>query len=102
MTDRQRLMAGKITHADFYRLVAKSAGVSFYNADPDFLDRVRKALQAGDEHLNTIPLGYWDMIAGSLLPTAKKAFKQHGDFYSLSGGVCLCKQMAEDAVKVAP
>lgn len=97
-TDRQRYLNKEISHADYYRAIAATAGVSYENADARFLDRVRRALAAGDEHLNTIPLAEWDARSTSIFGL-HNAFRAHGDIYSLAGGVCLVKQAAKDAVE---
>ena len=57
---RADYMAHRVSHADYYRALAKTAGVSYSNADPAFLRRVKAALSSGDEHLNSIPLRVWD------------------------------------------
>jgi hypothetical protein len=97
MITRKDYLDGKATHAEYYRAVAKTAGVSYRKADSAFLQRVRAALDEGDEHLNTISLDEWDARAWSLLPTVRYAFLEHGEQFSLAGGVCLCKQAARDA-----
>jgi len=90
-------MAGRVSHSDYYRAVAATAGVSYKKADPAFLARVRAALEKGDEYLNSIPLREWDIRAVSLLPNVSKAFREHGDLDSLAGRVCLLKRVAADA-----
>lgn len=97
---RADYMAGKVDHATYYRAVAATAGVSYANANPEFMAEVRAALAAGDEHLNTIALDRWDMRAMSLLPSVGRAFREHGDIPTLGGGVCLVKQAARDAAEV--
>ncbi len=96
MHTRSDYMAGQCSHAEFYRAVNKTAG--FIITDPRLLDRVRKALASGDEHLNTIPLRIWDGVAVNAQAALSRAFKAHGDFYSLAGGVCCAKQAARDAL----
>ena len=91
--------AGRVSHADYYRAVAKTAGVSYRDADPKFMARVRQALADGDKHINSIALRQWDARAYSLLPRVADAFKAHGDYLTLAGGVCLIKQAARDAVE---
>ena len=98
MTKRKDYMDGKITHDDYYRALAKESKVSYADAEPAFLERVRKALADGDEHLNSIPLSIWDARAASLMPSVMAAFKAAGDHYSMAGGVCLIKRAAKDAV----
>ena len=95
---RSDYMSDKVTHAEYYRSMAKDAGVSYVNADPAFLGRIRRALANGDEHLNTIPLAEWDIRAMSLLPSVNATFKAYGEGNSLSARVCLIKQAARDAV----
>lgn len=94
---RQDYLQNRVSFAEYYRAVAKTAGISYRNADPIFLSRVRQALANGDEHLNTIPLREWDIRATCLLPSIRAAFRAHGDGDSLAGRVCLIKQAAIDA-----
>ena len=97
---RKDYMDNKVTHAEYYRAIAKTAGISYAKTDPQFLNRVKEALEQGDEHLNTIPLSTWDSRADSLLPFVHKAFKVHGDFPTQAGLVCLIKRAAKDAVLI--
>jgi hypothetical protein len=92
---RKEYMDNKVTFEQFYTSVANEAGVGYF--PPDFLDRVRKALADGDEHLNTIPIATWDRLAELVAPRIASALKKHGDFYSLAGGVCVMKQAAKNA-----
>lgn len=95
---RQDYMTGKVTFAEFYRAVNATAGLKI--TDADLLQRVRAALAAGDEHLNTIPLPVWDGRAMFARCALSRALREHGDFYSMAGGVCCLKQAARDAVTV--
>ena len=90
---RSDYMAGKVTFEEFYASVAKVAGISY--AQSDLLPRVKLALEAGDEHLNTIPLSVWDRRAAYTSAAVARSLKLHGDFYSLAGGVCVHKQAAK-------
>lgn len=92
---RQQYMNNECSFADFYRAVNATAG--FKIMDNALIERVRKALADGDEHLNTIPLRLWDSMAIACSSTFSRALKEHGDFYSLAGGVCCLKQAAKDA-----
>ena len=98
MTDRQRRLAGDISHADYYRMLARTCGVSYANAGERFMGRVRAALDAGDEHLNTIPLSEWDARGLSVLVPCG-AFEKHGDRCTRAGLVCMVKQAARDAAE---
>ncbi len=86
-----------VSFEDFYRAIAKDAGISF--AGSDILPRVKRALASGDEHLNTIPLATWDIYAGAAKHATAPAFKAHGDSWSIAGGVCVAKQAAKDAAE---
>jgi hypothetical protein len=94
---RQDYMERRVTHREYYASVAKDAGVAFH--DGPFIERVRKALAAGDEHLNTIPLDEWDRRASGPTPHLSSAFKRHGDFWSLAGAVCVLKEAAKQAAE---
>lgn len=93
---RKDYMDDKVIFAEFYGSVAKAAGITFDSIV--FLDKVKAALVAGDEHLNTIPLAQWDAMAIRNEAALRRALKLHGDFYSLGSGVCAFKQAARDAV----
>jgi hypothetical protein len=96
-TMRQQYLDRDISHAVYYRAIAKDAGVSFAN-ETGMQALVKQALAEGDEHLNSIPLAKWDALAmGARLHTSP-AFKRAGDFWSMAGGVCVAKQAAIDAV----
>lgn len=94
---RKEYLDGSVTFEEFYSSVAKEARINFDNS-PD-LERVVAALKAGDKHLNSIPLAYWDRKAAVAAPRIASALKLHGDFYSLAGGVCVMKQAAINAAK---
>lgn len=97
LPQRKDYMDGHISFEDFYRSVYKIAGINL--AGNRILDRVRTALSAGDEHLNSIPLPVWDALAHGARLALATSFKKHGDFFSLAGGVCAMKQAARDAVE---
>ena len=85
----------RATFEQYYRAVAKTAGVRFDSMDP-FVDRVRKST---DPHLNDIPLHVWDAKAANptLRANLSRALKAHGDCLSAAGAVCVLKQAARDA-----
>lgn len=96
---RKAYLAGEVSFQDYYRHIAHLAGVAFNPADP-FIKRVKKALDQGDEHLNSISLQTWDIRAVAAEHAIREACKQiEGEFYSLSVGVCTMKQAAKDAAK---
>lgn len=92
---RKEYMDKKVSFEAFYRAVNATAGVKI--SDPELIAKVKAALADGDEHLNSIPLPHWDMLAHSERHALARALKEHGDFYSLAGGVCCMKQAAKDA-----
>jgi len=94
---RAQYLNNECTHEDYYRAVAKTAGLSFKGSS--ILPRVKKALEKGDEDLNTIPLSTWDAFSIAGRPFTQAAFKAHGDFWSIAGGVCVAKQAAKDAAQ---
>jgi hypothetical protein len=53
--------AGAVEHAQKYEALAQLLGVDFLRKlIPASPERVRKALETGDQHLNTIPIYKWD------------------------------------------
>jgi len=94
MLTRKDYMAGKASFEDYYRELSTACGISFDNSS--MLPRVKRALVKGDNHLNSIPLRYWDCLAAVLghNPMVRLALKQRGDFFSLSVGVCMLKAAA--------
>lgn len=94
---RDDYMNNRVSFHDFYLAVAKTAGLTPKVIGPELLERVRRSK---DEHLNDIPMPVWDNLGhrfghGRL----NTAFKAHGDFFSLAGGVCLFKTLAREALK---
>jgi hypothetical protein len=54
--------------------------------------KIKNALDKGDEHLNSIPLRHWDNL--TFLFHCNEQLKEHGDFESLAGKVCILKETA--------
>lgn len=94
---RADYMAGKVNHHAWYSSVAAAAGLKYTN--PDVVKTWAEALAKGDEHLNSLPLQYWDRFAAFAQPQITRALKLHGDFWSLAGGVCVVKAAARNAVE---
>ena len=94
---RADYLAKRCTHEEYYRAVNADGGV-VYRDNPVPLADIKAALEAGDEHLNTIPLQKWDRAVDRLVSyTLSKAFKARGDYATLAGLVCSLKQAARDA-----
>ena len=98
MITRADYLAGKVTHEVYYRAVNQTAGLNWENAA--ILGRVKACLRDGDEHLNKIPLAWWDRQGTNpwLRANLGRAFKVHEDHLSLAGIVCCLKQAAKDAI----
>jgi len=100
MRTRSDYMNDRCTHREYYADVAAAAGVEF-PPDHELVMRSRAALQAGDEHLNTIPLKTWDAWADTQRASMSRALKERGDFWSLAAGVCVAKEAAKQAAEIA-
>ena len=98
MITRQEYMANQATHNAYYGEIAEACGVTF--KDPVDLERFRTALRT-DEHMNNIPLGWWDNRAAALMMynggTVREELKKRGDGYSMASGVCIMKAAARKA-----
>lgn len=78
---------GAVEHARKYEELAQEIGIENLKAlIPATPDRIRKALERGDAHLNTIPLRHWDAAAMKL--------NLRGRGLSLGEGVSLLKHVA--------
>lgn len=99
MITRSEYMNGGATFAAYYAELAAALGVRFDAGDAFIVDRVRPAMAAGDSHLNTIPLVYWDGLAAHLCVSraAGEVFRARGDSPSLAGLVCVYKSAARVA-----
>ena len=68
------------THEEKYERLAQRIGVdALRRILPSSPERIRAALAAGDEHLNTITLASWDRAAGLLNP-----YRVHAEHCRLS------------------
>lgn len=91
---RAAYMNLEITHEEFYDAVAARLN-SRYLFSEQLMKRVKAALASGDVHLNSIPLSEWDAIADRVKMTVSAVLKEHGDSWSLAGGICTVKQAAK-------
>lgn len=94
---RKDYMENRVTFEEYYGAIVKEAGISYANSS--LLPRVKAALEAGDEHLNTISLQVWDQQAIGTQNIVARVMKEHGDTYSLAGGVCVHKTAAKLAAE---
>lgn len=79
---------GDVEHAKKYEALAQKLGIEKLKAlIPVPPERVRRALERGDKHLNTIPLRKWDTAAFEL------NLREKG--LSMSEGVCVLKHVAK-------
>lgn len=90
-------MTGAVSFDDYYRSIAHAAGVSF--AGSSYLPRITRALEKGDEHLNSISLAFWDWLGAMLAPSPayRAALKDHGEIDSMAVRVCVLKAAAIEA-----
>jgi NADH:ubiquinone oxidoreductase subunit D len=94
---RAEYIKGTVSHETYYQSIADLAGIDWTACNE--IGRIREALANGDEHLNTIPLKWWDVKAASpwTQNALKRSMKAHGDILSLAGAVCVLKQAAKKA-----
>lgn len=85
--ERERYMAGKITHTEFYEWLATAIGVTQANLPVDIT--VIRASQ--DPHLNDIPLHLWDRQDPIVRHKAASAGMRS---WSLCDTVCVLKAYA--------
>jgi hypothetical protein len=90
---RADFMEKRVNFSTYYRAILTTAGMTRFSSSRITLERVREALKT-DPHLNNIPLVEWEGIAGASALWLSKAFKLHGDFWSIAGGVCAMKVLA--------
>ena len=82
------LSPGDIEHAEKYEDVATDIGVNeLKKLIPASPEKIRKALERGDKHLNTIPLRKWDAAAAQI--------PEEGFNFSLSEKVSALKHVAK-------
>lgn len=86
--------AGALHHA-YYSELAAALGIKITNAD--LIERCKQALADGDEHLNSIPLQRWDVMAAGFRPN-RSVLAERGEGWSLGTGVCCFKAAAKVAV----
>lgn len=103
-----------MTHEEKYEVLAQRIGVDkLRRILPSTPERIRAALAAGDEHLNTIPLPAWDLAAGLLNPNRVHAEACRLHFrdpwlpavtsgLSLSERVCILKHVAAFHLEARP
>jgi hypothetical protein len=89
---RQDYLADKCTHSEYYGQFVtgeiKQRVMSYIG-----IENIKKAINEGDEHLNTIPLRKWDAIAVPII--GGNLLREAGDYPTLAGGVCIAKEAAK-------
>ncbi len=94
MITRSDYMKNTNLHQAYYLQMAQNAGLTARNLPVSIAD-IRKALET-DEHLNNIPLSFWDNRALAARSQISKASVMSGDSgFSLSNGVCALKALAK-------
>ena len=91
---RQRYLSGEVSYEDYYVSLADIAGITF---DPEFVSKVRQALEEGDADLNSIPLQQWDDMCLSDRHNVEldAELRRRKDTLSLATGVCMRKAKAK-------
>jgi hypothetical protein len=80
---------GDVEHAKKYEEVARNIGIdALVGLIPASPEKIRKALDHGDKHLNTIPLRKWDDAAAAIPRELVKGL-------SLAEKVCALKHVAK-------
>lgn len=87
-TDRQKYLAGDLSHQEYYKLILDDANL--IAGDSELMERVKLS---SDKNLNDIQLHIWDGKAYENKKVLDIAFRKHGDFWSLAGGVCAIKEL---------
>lgn len=93
MFTRNDYMENRCTHRQYYGQFVNEGTKQLV------LTRIGKArlLESKDEHMNDIPLGMWDRLVPRAPGSGK--FKEAGDYYTLSGGVCMLKEAARQIIE---
>ena len=81
---------------EYYQEIAEEAGISYEHSSK--LPEIKRALASGDEHLNNIPLAWWDVAGAQTryqIYCVLRARDQGG--VSLSDLVCTHKAAAKKA-----
>lgn len=93
---RADYMEKRVDHQTYHLAIAKAAGIGY--ARSAMLPEIRAALERGDEHLNSIPLEWWDCLAMASRGAITRALRQFpGERFSLGVGVCVHKAAARAA-----
>lgn len=100
MFSRKQHMNGECSHREYY---AQFAGIFMEAVAGKFKPEFLRSRLAEDEHLNNIPLSYWDMLsAGYKSEYAKINEGLNGSrCWSLAGGVCAAKEAAKQIAEEA-
>lgn len=88
MYKRKDYMSGKCTHEQYYNQFIND-NIKLLLKDSIDINKIKKSK---DKHFNDIPLEWWDRIR--LTCDVVDMLKQAGDYYTLSGQVCILKQAA--------
>ena len=94
---RDDYMQGRCDYDEYYVALAKTAGIKFTTGAGEH-SLVTLSRDSHDPYYNDVPLSRWDVHATGLLPSVRQAFRDHGDFYSAAGAVCLLKRAVKTAL----
>lgn len=85
----------------YRRYYAQFVSVDMVNAVEKRIG-LSRLLASTDPHLNDIPLNEWDRLDSLLVSYGTNhRLKQHGDFITMAGVVCIAKEAARQAIERA-
>jgi hypothetical protein len=98
-----RDLEGKREHYAKYEALAQCFSLAHIKAlVPATADEIRAALDAGDEHLNTIPLPAWDSKHYYFKTIPRAAYNITNGNWALCETVCLLKHVARHHIAGVP
>ena len=100
MFTRKQYLNGEVSHDEYYTEIAKKIGIK---PSKEAVKKVKEALERGDEHLNTIPMSFWNGwvigIWAFNYQLIAEAFRRSGDQPSQAGMVCVLKSICKHYAK---
>lgn len=96
----EQYMNGEVSRDEYFVALAIYCELRISDA---LVREARQALNAGDDHLNTIPLRRWDNLSLSMSPTTRQRIKDFdGEAWSVATGVCMYKALARHLARRSP
>lgn len=92
MFSRSDYLAGECSHREYH---SQFVNETIKQNVLEFVG-LERLMQSKDEHLNDIPLEIWDDIP---VYNVSKKMKEAGDYLTLAGKVCICKEAAKQIIE---